>query len=90
MTRFEQARYIQDEERYEPLLAEKDSTTVEVDVPLPDDLTRDDVTLPEISEPELARHYTRLSEMTYGVDNGPYPLGSCTMKYNPSFTEDVA
>ncbi|HKL29509.1 MAG TPA: aminomethyl-transferring glycine dehydrogenase subunit GcvPB [Natrialbaceae archaeon] len=90
MTRFEQARYIQDEERYEPLLSEKDSTTVDVDGPLPDDLTRDDLTMPEISEPELARHYTRLSEMTYGVDNGPYPLGSCTMKYNPSFTEDVA
>ncbi|MFC6767049.1 aminomethyl-transferring glycine dehydrogenase subunit GcvPB [Natrinema soli] len=58
--------------------------------PLPDDLTRDSLELPELSEPELARHYTRLSQMIYGIDSGPYPLGSCTMKYNPKFTEDVA
>ncbi|WP_254530658.1 aminomethyl-transferring glycine dehydrogenase subunit GcvPB [Natrinema gelatinilyticum] len=60
------------------------------DGPLPDDLTRDSLELPELSEPELARHYTRLSQMVYGIDSGPYPLGSCTMKYNPKFTEDVA
>ncbi len=46
--------------------------------------------LPEISESELMRHYTRLSQETYGVDNGFYPLGSCTMKYNPKINEDVA
>ncbi|MBN4054246.1 aminomethyl-transferring glycine dehydrogenase subunit GcvPB [Nitrospira defluvii] len=45
--------------------------------------------LPEVSENELMRHYTRLSEDTYGVDNGFYPLGSCTMKYNPKINEDV-
>ncbi len=39
--------------------------------------------LPEVSEVEVVRHFTRLSEMAYGVDNGPVPLGSCTMKYNP-------
>ncbi|MGC9071105.1 MAG: aminomethyl-transferring glycine dehydrogenase subunit GcvPB [Acidilobus sp.] len=39
--------------------------------------------LPEVSEVEVVRHFTRLSEMSYGVDNGPVPLGSCTMKYNP-------
>ena len=39
--------------------------------------------LPELSEVEVVRHFTRLSEMAYGVDNGPVPLGSCTMKYNP-------
>ena len=39
--------------------------------------------LPELSEVEVARHYVRLSQMTYGVDIGPVPLGSCTMKYNP-------
>src|SRR5699024_3817915 len=54
------------------------------------DLTRENLTLSEQSEPELARHYTRLSQMNYGVENGPFPLGSCTMKYNPTFTEDVA
>ena len=58
--------------------------------PLPEDLTRDALELPDLSEPELARHYTRLSQMVYGIDSGPYPLGSCTMKYNPKFTEDVA
>ncbi|WP_380677969.1 aminomethyl-transferring glycine dehydrogenase subunit GcvPB [Salinigranum sp. GCM10025319] len=86
---YDQARYSEDG-TYEPLLSEKDETTVEVDSSLPDDLTRDEVTLPSLSEPELARHYTRLSQMNYGVETGPYPLGSCTMKYNPSFTEDVA
>ncbi|MFQ5596654.1 MAG: aminomethyl-transferring glycine dehydrogenase subunit GcvPB [Nitrospiria bacterium] len=46
--------------------------------------------LPEVSENELIRHYTRLSEENYGVDNGFYPLGSCTMKYNPKIHEDLA
>ncbi|MFC4541599.1 aminomethyl-transferring glycine dehydrogenase subunit GcvPB [Halosolutus amylolyticus] len=90
--RYDQARYV-DDGQYEPLLAEKDRTEVEIDAddsPLPDDLTRDAIELPELSEPELARHYTRLSQMIYGIDSGPYPLGSCTMKYNPKFTEDVA
>lgn len=47
-------------------------------------------TLPEISEPQLMRHYTALSNKNFGVDNGFYPLGSCTMKYNPKINEDVA
>ncbi|RLM88832.1 glycine dehydrogenase subunit 2 [Halobellus sp. Atlit-38R] len=87
----DQARY-GDDERYEPLLSEKDTTSVDVDEqsPLPDDLTRDSLELPGLSEPEIARHYTRLSQMNWSVESGPYPLGSCTMKYNPSFTEDVA
>ncbi|PGF17894.1 glycine dehydrogenase (aminomethyl-transferring) [Natrinema sp. CBA1119] len=103
-SRYDQARYVENGE-YEPLLSEKDQTRVEIGVsgddgngassedtgsPLPDDLTRDSIELPELSEPELARHYTRLSQMIYGIDSGPYPLGSCTMKYNPKFTEDVA
>ena len=46
--------------------------------------------LPEISENDLIRHYTRLSSETYGVDTGFYPLGSCTMKYNPKIHEEVA
>jgi glycine dehydrogenase subunit 2 len=88
---FDQARFTRDDDQvYEPLLSEKDETTVEPDVPLPDDLTRDSLELPELAEPELARHYTRLSQMNYAIDLGPYPLGSCTMKYNPPFTEDVA
>jgi glycine dehydrogenase subunit 2 len=46
--------------------------------------------LPEVSELELMRHYTALSNRNYGVDSGFYPLGSCTMKYNPKINEDVA
>jgi glycine dehydrogenase subunit 2 len=46
--------------------------------------------IPNLSEGEVARHYTALSKMNYGVDDGIYPLGSCTMKYNPKLNEDVA
>lgn len=46
--------------------------------------------LPEVSQPELVRHYTSLSRLNYGVDTGFYPLGSCTMKYNPKLHEDLA
>jgi len=46
--------------------------------------------LPEVSEVDVARHYTALSEMNYGVDSGIYPLGSCTMKYNPKVNEDIS
>jgi glycine dehydrogenase subunit 2 len=46
--------------------------------------------LPELSEVEVTRHFTRLSEMNYGVDSGLYPLGSCTMKYNPKINEELA
>ena len=43
--------------------------------------------LPELAEPELVRHYTELSTRTFGIDTGFYPLGSCTMKYNPRINE---
>jgi glycine dehydrogenase subunit 2 len=46
--------------------------------------------LPELSEVEVVRHYIRLSQMNYGVDLGLYPLGSCTMKYNPKINEKLA
>lgn len=46
--------------------------------------------LPEVSEVDVVRHFTKLSTMAFGVDNGFYPLGSCTMKYNPRFTEILA
>ena len=46
--------------------------------------------LPQVSEPEVVRHYTMLSQMNFGVDTGFYPLGSCTMKYNPKINEEVA
>ncbi|QBD80658.1 glycine dehydrogenase subunit 2 [Ktedonosporobacter rubrisoli] len=46
--------------------------------------------LPEVSEIEVVRHYTHLSQRNFGVDTGFYPLGSCTMKYNPKINEDMA
>jgi len=46
--------------------------------------------LPEVSELEVMRHYTGLSDRNFGIDSGFYPLGSCTMKYNPKINEDVA
>ena len=49
-----------------------------------------DAELPEVSETDVIRHFTELSRMNHGVDNGFYPLGSCTMKYNPKANEDIA
>ncbi|MBW7460521.1 aminomethyl-transferring glycine dehydrogenase subunit GcvPB, partial [Paenibacillus sepulcri] len=46
--------------------------------------------LPEVYEVDVIRHYTELSRRNFGVDNGFYPLGSCTMKYNPKINEDTA
>jgi glycine dehydrogenase subunit 2 len=58
---------------------------------LPPKMTRDTLLLlPELSEPETVRHFIRLSEMNYGVDNGLYPLGSCTMKYNPKINDEIS
>jgi glycine dehydrogenase subunit 2 len=53
-------------------------------------LRRAPAELPEVSELDLVRHYSRLSQMNYGVDTHFYPLGSCTMKYNPKINEDMA
>jgi glycine dehydrogenase subunit 2 len=55
--------------------------------PLDADLTGDVPNLPELSELDVVRHYTRLSQWNFGVDSGMYPLGSCTMKYNPKTNE---
>ncbi|MGI5997751.1 MAG: aminomethyl-transferring glycine dehydrogenase subunit GcvPB [Lutispora sp.] len=58
---------------------------------IPDSLLRDDeIDLPEVSEIDVVRHYTNISNKNYGVDTGFYPLGSCTMKYNPKINEDMA
>ena len=46
--------------------------------------------LPELSETDISRHYTKLAQRTFGVNNGFYPLGSCTMKYNPRINEEIA
>nr|NJM01527.1 aminomethyl-transferring glycine dehydrogenase subunit GcvPB [Desulfobacula sp.] len=55
--------------------------------PLDADLTGEAPNLPELSELDVVRHYTRLSQWNFGVDSGMYPLGSCTMKYNPKTNE---
>ena len=60
------------------------------EAPLPANLVRDDNGLPELSQVDVVRHYLRLSQMNFGVDNGFYPLGSCTMKYNPKINEEIA
>jgi glycine dehydrogenase subunit 2 len=71
-------------------------TCPELDVPhveglLPDELRRSEpARLPEVSEPELVRHYVNLSKRNFDLDSGFYPLGSCTMKHNPRLHERVA
>ncbi|MEJ0009912.1 MAG: aminomethyl-transferring glycine dehydrogenase subunit GcvPB, partial [Alphaproteobacteria bacterium] len=51
---------------------------------------RENVGLPEVSEPQVMRHFVRLSKMNYAIDMGLYPLGSCTMKHNPRLNEKLA
>ena len=46
--------------------------------------------MPEVSESDIIRHYTNLSQKNYAIDKGIYPLGSCTMKYNPKINEEAA
>ena len=68
----------------------------ELDVPevadaIPESMRNDSkLELPELGEVDVVRHYTNLSRRNFGVDNGFYPLGSCTMKYNPKINEEVA
>lgn len=58
---------------------------------IPEDLRRKSAPkIPNLSEVEVVRHFTRLTQMAYGVDVGPVPLGSCTMKYNPKVSEELA
>lgn len=72
-------------------LPESDVDSVDLEEKLPKHLIRDEeVNLPEVSELELMRHYVALSKKNFGVEDGFYPLGSCTMKYNPKINEDVA
>jgi glycine dehydrogenase subunit 2 len=58
---------------------------------IPSHLLREDLKgFPQLSEIDVVRHFTRLSQWNYGVDSGFYPLGSCTMKYNPKVNEEIA
>lgn len=60
------------------------------ETPFPADMQRDELIWPEVSEIDVIRHYTRLSQKNHAVDINFYPLGSCTMKYNPKINEAVA
>jgi glycine dehydrogenase subunit 2 len=64
------------------------SDVPEYDLPN-EELLRKDLPLPELAEVDVVRHYMKLSQYNYGVDLGFYPLGSCTMKYNPKINEDT-
>ncbi len=62
----------------------------EIKAKIPEKILRKSLAkLPELSEVEVVRHFTRLSQQNYGVDLGIYPLGSCTMKYNPKISEEI-
>jgi len=62
-----------------------------IKIDIPENLKRKKAPeLPKISEPQLIRHYNKLSKKNFGVDNGFYPLGSCTMKYNPKINEEIS
>ncbi len=60
------------------------------DFPIPENLLRKTLPLPELSELDVVRHFTHLSKLNYSIDGGFYPLGSCTMKYNPRVNEVAA
>ena len=77
----------------EPLVFEKasnDRENVDLDGLVPLSMRRDRLDIPNLPEHEVVRHYTRLSQMNFGIDTGFYPLGSCTMKFNPKFAEELA
>ncbi|HEX7969976.1 MAG TPA: aminomethyl-transferring glycine dehydrogenase subunit GcvPB, partial [Stellaceae bacterium] len=80
----------------EPLLFERDQPgRCGVDLPTPPRVTdrlgglrrQGPIGLPGVSEPQVVRHFTRLSQKNYAIDTGLYPLGSCTMKHNPRLNE---
>ena len=77
----------------EPLLFEKrsgDEATVDLTDLVPATIRRERLELPNLPEHDVVRHFTRLSQMTFGIDSGFYPLGSCTMKFNPKYAEELA
>ncbi|MDO5717961.1 MAG: aminomethyl-transferring glycine dehydrogenase subunit GcvPB [Tissierellia bacterium] len=72
-------------------LPDLDVEDVAVDSLFPKELLREEeLDFPEVSEVDVIRHYTNLSNKNYGLDQGIYPLGSCTMKYNPKISEDMS
>lgn len=79
------------EGRGDKYLAAPDIPEISAEACVPEHLRRKKrPLLPQLTEGDVIRHYTRLSRLNYGVDTGFYPLGSCTMKYNPKLNEDAA
>lgn len=71
-------------------LPELDVPDVDLDADFEEDYIRKEAPeLPEVSELQIVRHYTALSNRNHGIDSGFYPLGSCTMKYNPKINEEI-
>ena len=73
----------------------KNKSTKEIGSPnslteIPHNLLRKELPLPDVSEITVVRHFTNMSQSNFGIDLGFYPLGSCTMKYNPKVNENVA
>ena len=70
------------------------ATLPELDVPEqdgpPSDLLRVDLEMPEVSEGELVRYFSQISQFNFSIDHNFYPLGSCTMKYNPKLNDEMA
>ena len=78
----------------EPLLnelgiAKKEKVKVLESIPKSLQRTKN-IDIPNLDETQIVRHFHRLSQMNYGIDSGIYPLGSCTMKYNPKISEEIA
>ncbi len=86
---YHQAEY--DEKYIKEINSGNSFSCEKVELPELDDSIRQvDLKLPEIAENDVVRHYVRLSQMNYAVDTGFYPLGSCTMKFNPKFADRIA
>ena len=64
--------------------------SVTVPVVMPSMERKSPLRLPQVSENDISRHYTQLANATHGVNDGAYPLGSCTMKYNPKVNDEAA
>ena len=70
------------------------TTLPPLDVPAqelpPEDMLRDSLEMPEVSESELVRYFSQISQFNFSIDHNFYPLGSCTMKYNPKLNDEMA
>ncbi|MEM0139517.1 MAG: aminomethyl-transferring glycine dehydrogenase subunit GcvPB [Ferroplasma sp.] len=85
---YRQAKY--DEDFIINFKTGNDFNLEDVNVNIPEKLKRNNLNLPDVRSVDVSRHFTRLSEMNYSVDLGMYPLGSCTMKFNPKYADYIA